>query len=71
MRRVGPVQDSPLFQERFDLVKLGIVGDGRVIPVPILSVNGTRDPLVPVEDLEVVHRSALQGELWLLGMGSH
>jgi pimeloyl-ACP methyl ester carboxylesterase len=65
------LQDAALFQERFDLVKLGIVGDGRVIAVPILSVNGTRDPLVPVADLEVVHRSAPRGELWLLGMGSH
>lgn len=42
-----------------------------MIAVPILSVNGTRDPLVPVEDLEVVHRSTPRGELWLLGLGSH
>jgi dienelactone hydrolase len=67
---LGP-QDAAVFQERFDLVKLGIVGEGRVIQVPILSVNGTRDPLVPVEDLEVVHRSSPRGEVWLLGLGSH
>lgn len=65
------LRDSAPFQEGFDLVKLGFVGDGRRIDIPILSVNGTRDPFVPVEDLELVQRSAPNGELWLLGMGSH
>jgi esterase FrsA len=64
-------RDAAPFRDRFDLVALGIVGDGRQIDVPILSVNGTRDPLVPVSDMELVRRSAPGGELWLLGLASH
>ena len=57
--------------ERLDLVALGILGPGKRIDIPILSVNGTRDPLAPVEDLELVRRAAPKSEMWLLGTSGH
>ncbi len=57
--------------DRFDLMQQGLLGGGQRIEMPILSVNGTRDRLAPIEDLELVKRSAAQGELWLLGTSGH
>jgi esterase FrsA len=67
---LDPRDPRPL-GERLDLVALGVVGKGRHIDIPILSVNGTRDLLAPVEDLELVQRSAPKGEMWLLGTSAH
>lgn len=67
---LDPRDPRPLGQ-RLDLVALGVVGPGRRIDIPILSVNGTRDSLAPVEDLELVRRSAPKGETWLLGTSGH
>ena len=67
---LDPRDPRPLGQ-RLDLIALGVVGPGKQIDIPILSVNGTRDLLAPVEDLELVRRSAPKGETWLLGTSGH
>ncbi|MGQ0685819.1 alpha/beta fold hydrolase [Bradyrhizobium sp.] len=70
-RGLAPGQDQAAGAERFDLVRLGLVGEGHRIDIPILSVNGGRDPFAPVEDMELVLRSAPKGELWRLGTSGH
>jgi pimeloyl-ACP methyl ester carboxylesterase len=67
---LDPRDPRPL-GERLDLVALGVVGPGTRIDIPVLSVNGTRDFLAPVEDLELVRRSSPTGEAWLLGTSGH
>lgn len=70
-RGLAPGQDHAAGAERFDLVRLGMVGEGRRIEIPILSVNGGRDPFAPPEDMDLVQRSAPKGEVWRLGTSGH
>lgn len=70
-RGLSPGQDQASGAERFDLVRLGLIGEGRRIDVPILSVNGGRDPFAPAEDMELVLRSSPKGEVWRLGTSGH
>ncbi|WP_291006633.1 alpha/beta fold hydrolase [Hyphomicrobium sp.] len=70
-RGLVPGQEQAGQAERFDLVRLGVVGEGRRIDIPILSVNGGRDPFAPPEDMDLVQRSAPKGEVWRLGTSGH
>lgn len=53
------------------LVDEGKIGQGKTITTPLLVVNGTRDPGNPVSDLMMTHGSAVESDLWLLGLGEH
>jgi pimeloyl-ACP methyl ester carboxylesterase len=70
-RGLSPGQDQAAGAERFDFVRLGLLGESGRIDIPILSVNGGRDPFAPPEDMELVLRSAPKGEVWRLGTSGH
>jgi dienelactone hydrolase len=53
------------------LVDEGKIGQGKTITTPLLVVNGTRDPGNPVSDMMLTHQSAVESDLWLLGLGEH
>ncbi len=55
----------------FDLVSQGIVTGEATISTPLLVINGGRDILSPIEDLELATSSAKQSELSVLGMADH
>ena len=55
----------------FSLLDAGILGRGQTIETPLLVINGTRDGIVPVSDLNLTHESAVESDLWLLGRGEH
>jgi len=52
------------------LLATGQLGKGK-ITTPLLVLNGTRDPGNPVEDMMLTYESAVEGDLWLLGLGEH
>ncbi|MBU3004252.1 alpha/beta hydrolase family protein [Paraglaciecola arctica] len=56
----------------FSLVNQGIVGTGKeTISVPLLIVNGSRDPVVSMDDIKLVEDAATNSETWILGRASH
>lgn len=56
---------------QFSLVEQGIIGEGQPIKTPLLVMNGGRDPLSPIRDLEMLADSAETSELWIMGMAGH
>lgn len=53
------------------LLATGKIGKSKTISTPLLVVNGTRDPMNPVEDMMLTYQSAEEADLWLLGLGEH
>jgi dienelactone hydrolase len=53
------------------LVDEGLLGRGKTITTPLLVANGTRDPGNPVSDMMMTYDSAVESDLWLLGLGEH
>lgn len=53
------------------LLATGKIGKGKTITTPLLVLNGTRDPGNPVADMMLTYESAVEGDLWLLGLGEH
>jgi len=53
------------------LLATGKIGKGKTITTPLLVLNGTRDPSNPVADMMLTYESAVEGDLWLLGLGEH
>jgi pimeloyl-ACP methyl ester carboxylesterase len=49
----------------------GQLGQGKTIKTPLLVLNGTRDPWNPVSDMMLTWQSAVEGDLFLLGLGEH
>lgn len=74
-RRVGAdTSDVEAFAEEarnFSLVEQGVVGQGEKIKTPLLVMNGGRDVLAPIEDMEMLADSAKESELWIFGMADH
>jgi len=80
MRRLGYDPDN-MDIDRFEkmrtetpvsLKELGYVGTGKkTITIPFLTVNGTRDPVVSMDDIRLVEEATTRGETWLLGQSSH
>lgn len=56
---------------KFSLVEQGIMGSGAQIKTPLLVMNGGRDPLSPIPDLQLLADSAVTSELWIMGMAGH
>jgi len=56
---------------RFSLVEQGLIGQGATIETPLLVMNGGRDSLAPISDLELLADSAETSELWVMGMAGH
>ncbi len=57
--------------KRFSLVEQGLIGKGPTIETPLLVMNGGRDFLAPIHDLELLADSAETSELWVMGMAGH
>jgi len=57
--------------EESSLLATGKIGKANTITTPLLVVNGTRDPGNPVADMMLTYQSAVEGDLWLLGLGEH
>lgn len=57
--------------EEKSLLATGKIGKGKTIKTPLLVLNGTRDPGNPVADMLLTYESAVEGDLWLLGLGEH
>jgi esterase FrsA len=58
--------------DSFSLISQGIVGsDKKTIDIPLLIVNGTRDPVVSRQDIELVENAATDSETWLMGQAGH
>ena len=55
----------------FSLVEQGLIGQGKTIKTRLLIANGTQDDIQPVSDLELLHDSAENSDLWLLGRADH
>ena len=53
------------------LVDEGLLGRGKTITTPLLVVNGTRDPGNLPSDMLMTHESAVESDLWQLGLGEH
>ena len=53
------------------LVEEGLIGRGKTITTPLLVVNGTRDPGNPPSDMLLTYESAVESDLWMLGLGEH
>jgi len=49
----------------------GLLGQGKTITTPLLVVNGTRDAGNPVSEMMMIYESAVESDLWLLGLGEH
>jgi len=80
MRRLGYDPDNMDFdhfnatiaKSPVSLKDLGYVGTGeKTINIPFLTVNGTRDPIVSMDDFRLIEEATSQGEIWLLGQGLH
>ncbi|WP_273014045.1 alpha/beta fold hydrolase [Hyphomonas sp.] len=56
---------------QFSLVEQGLIGQGQTIKTPLLVMNGGRDPLSPIKDLQLLANSAETSELWVMGMAGH
>ncbi len=54
----------------FSLIDSGYVENLSIHP-PMLTVNGGRDRVVSLEDMELVNSRAENGELWVLGLAGH
>ena len=57
--------------DKFSLVDEGLLGQGKTITTPLLLVNGTRDLLNPIPEIMLTYESAVNADLWLLGLGGH
>ncbi len=57
--------------QEFSLVKQGILESGKTIKTPLLVVNGGRDELAPISDMELLASAAVDAEIWTLGMAPH
>jgi pimeloyl-ACP methyl ester carboxylesterase len=57
--------------KEFSLLDAGVIGQGQTIRTPLLIANGTLDGAAPVSDLMMMHESAVNSDLWLLGRGDH
>lgn len=55
----------------FSLVNQGLLGEGKTIHTPLLNVNGSRDPIAPVSDTELVDAASTNSETWWLGTSGH
>ena len=53
------------------LIATGKVGKGKTIKTPLLVVNGSRDRGNPVADMMMTYESAVESDLWVLGLGEH
>jgi len=53
------------------LVDEGLLGQGKTITTPLLVANGTRDAGNPVSEMMMTYESAVESDLWLLGLGEH
>jgi hypothetical protein len=53
------------------LVDEGLIGRGKTITTPLLVANGTRDPGNPPSDMLMTYESAVESDLWMLGLGEH
>ncbi|MFQ5660559.1 MAG: alpha/beta fold hydrolase [Gammaproteobacteria bacterium] len=74
-RRMGikPGDAKALANEnrKFSLINQGLLGKGRTIKTPLLIIDGGRDRLVPQSDMQLLAASALESEVWTLGMDGH
>jgi esterase FrsA len=66
---MGVEQDLPLEQrmahvEKFSLDRSGYLQDPRRTP-PILSINGSEDKLVPIEDLYIITERGIKQDEWV------
>ena len=79
MRRIGFDPDDFDYDDLisvftpFSLAIRGVVGGpAPTLTVPILTVNGGRDTqLSPISDMQSVQDSAVNGEMWVLGLAGH
>jgi pimeloyl-ACP methyl ester carboxylesterase len=76
LRRAGaknpsdPEEASKILSS-LSLLNQGLVGQGESILTRLLVANGTRDPLGPLSDMNLLYNSAKNADLWLLGEGEH
>lgn len=74
-RRMGiKVGDATVLAEassQFSLLHQGLVGKGKTIKTPLLIINGGRDRLAPQSDMQLLADSAVESEIWTLGMDAH
>jgi len=80
LRRMGfdpdnlDIEEFVKFSENdpFSLLELGVVGVGAPpISTPILSINGGRDPVSSLDDMQLVVDATTNGEVWILGLDAH
>ena len=57
--------------EKFSLVNLGVISSKPTIQTPLLIVNGGRDEVAPISDMELLASAATDAEVWTLGMAPH
>lgn len=57
--------------EGFSLVNQGLITSEQTIHTPLLIVNGGRDGLAPISDMQLLASAASDAEVWTLGMAPH
>lgn len=57
--------------QKFSLVNQGLLNGPNSVDKPLLIVNGDLDPLVPVEDMQLLANSGQQTDLWIMGGDAH
>jgi hypothetical protein len=55
----------------FSLIRQGLIGNGQMTNVPILSVNARDDYVAPESDMELVTNASRGGEILFSGENDH
>jgi len=64
--------DFDKLAKSFSLVEQGIVGSGKkTITIPLLIINGSRDPVVNANDIKLVEDASTQSDTWIMGLAGH